>query len=189
MNRTLRAGSSRPANRCRHPGRPLVVVIALLLAASACLSRPVRSEPLSMVGVGLEIPWWERVETVKVSPAAPTGAPKCVWVIPGDVLFDTGSAVIRDEAAVDSLAPQLSGSPVVEVVGHTDSTGSSEVNMKISALRAAAITARLAAAGVPSSRIRNRPLGESVPRADETGPDPVGARALNRRVEIVGACK
>lgn len=68
------------------------------------------------------------------------------------------------------------------VVGHTDSTGSSEYNLALSQRRAASVKGGLAAAGMDAALIRDRGVGETQPVA-ENDTDP--GRAQNRRVVII----
>jgi outer membrane protein OmpA-like peptidoglycan-associated protein len=70
----------------------------------------------------------------------------------------------------------------VDVLAHTDTTGSPQTNQALSDKRAAAVASYLAAHGVSRARIGSRGLGETSPlynpEADET------QRAANRRIEI-----
>jgi outer membrane protein OmpA-like peptidoglycan-associated protein len=74
----------------------------------------------------------------------------------------------------------------VEVIGHTDSRGSDEVNKPLSINRADAVRDYLTARGVASSRISIDGRGESQPVASN---DTAEGRAQNRRVEIFLADK
>ena len=69
----------------------------------------------------------------------------------------------------------------IEIIGHTDSTGSPSVNNPLSEERAQSVRDYLAARGVASSRIQTAGRGEREPVADN-GTD--AGRARNRRVEI-----
>ena len=104
----------------------------------------------------------------------------------GDVLFDVDRAELKPEATAPLalLAGFLREHPdrVVEVEGHTDSTGSSAYNMQLSQARADAVRTALIAAGVNSARIEARGFGETAPVASNA--TSVG-RLQNRRVEII----
>lgn len=105
--------------------------------------------------------------------------------IPNDVSFDVNSALIRPgmHAVLDPFASNLRGDMVtrVNIVGHTDSTGTSALNDPLSVDRAASVRDYLVARGVPTSAIQISGRGEREPVADN-GND--AGRARNRRVEI-----
>ena len=75
----------------------------------------------------------------------------------------------------------------IEIVGHTDSKGTVEYNLRLGQRRADSVASYLTAKGVPASIISTRSMGKSDPVAPNTLPDgrdnPAG-RALNRRVVI-----
>jgi outer membrane protein OmpA-like peptidoglycan-associated protein len=67
-------------------------------------------------------------------------------------------------------------------VGHTDSTGSEQYNMKLSQQRAQAVAQFLTGRGVDSQRVLTWGRGESQPIATN---DTEAGRAENRRVDVV----
>jgi outer membrane protein OmpA-like peptidoglycan-associated protein len=69
----------------------------------------------------------------------------------------------------------------VDVLGHTDSTGSDAYNQALSERRASAVADYLSSRGVQSARLATRGYGESQPKASNL--DAAG-RSANRRVEI-----
>src|SRR3546814_15949092 len=71
---------------------------------------------------------------------------------------------------------------VIHVVGHTDTTGSDEYNMRLSESRANSVASYLSSQGVPSNRIRTEGRGEREPliRTADNVNEP-----RNRRVDIV----
>lgn len=109
----------------------------------------------------------------------------CGFTIQIDVMFDTGSAVIKPEShqALDEAASVLQNVPTMQGVieGHTDSTGSDAFNKKLSERRAAAVSEYLVNKGIDASRIPSVGLGESQPIADNNTTE---GRALNRRVVL-----
>ncbi|HKI86135.1 MAG TPA: OmpA family protein [Thermoanaerobaculia bacterium] len=100
--------------------------------------------------------------------------------------FDTDSARLRPEsrAVLDDVARALAAHPdwKLSIEGHTDSTGTPEHNKKLSELRAAAVSAYLAAHGVAAGRLASVGYGDTRPIADNST---ALGRARNRRVEIV----
>jgi outer membrane protein OmpA-like peptidoglycan-associated protein len=70
---------------------------------------------------------------------------------------------------------------VVEVAGHTDSTGTDAYNQALSERRAGSVASYLQSQGVMAQRIITVGMGESRPIADNSSA--VGRQA-NRRVEI-----
>ncbi|PTW46117.1 OmpA family protein [Rhodovulum kholense] len=109
-----------------------------------------------------------------------------IVTMPQDILFDTDSAAVRSglRADLQTLAYSLNDYPntTVDVIGHTDNTGSASYNQQLSTRRATAVASILTGAGVNSGRIRAYGRGEEQPIASNLSPE---GRAQNRRVEIV----
>ena len=105
--------------------------------------------------------------------------------IPNDVSFDFNSASIKPmmHSVLDPFATNLRGDPVarVDIVGHTDSTGSDAVNNPLSLERAQSVRDYLLSRGVPAAHVRTEGRGEREPVADNSTE---AGRARNRRVEI-----
>jgi outer membrane protein OmpA-like peptidoglycan-associated protein len=106
--------------------------------------------------------------------------------IASDVSFDLGSATLRPDA-LDTYAKianilKTYDKTVIHVVGHTDTSGSSDLNQNLSVNRAASVGSYLAQNGVPQTRIREEGRGEREP-AVRTADGVKEAR--NRRVDIV----
>ena len=103
--------------------------------------------------------------------------------IPSDFSFDTGRAAIKPvmKPVLDEVARNLQTDVRIEVVGHTDSTGSVAVNQPLSVERADAVRSYLAARGVPSQRVSIDGVGAAQPIASN---ETAAGRAMNRRVEI-----
>ena len=105
--------------------------------------------------------------------------------VPGDLSFDTGRADIKPNMRpiLDQFANGLNGQPNTEVriIGHTDSTGSDELNNRLSMERAQATKNYLVSRGVAASQVVVAGRGEHEPVAENTTD---AGRARNRRVEI-----
>lgn len=102
------------------------------------------------------------------------------------VLFDTGKAEVKGDGqvAIDRIASLLKDKTTANVIieGHTDSTGSPQLNQRLSEQRADSVRAGLVSRGVPLARLQTKGLGLSQPVAENATED---GRAQNRRVEIV----
>ena len=103
--------------------------------------------------------------------------------VPADFSFDVGRAVVKPVMVpvLDKLAQGLDATVQVQIIGHTDSSGSDAVNNPLSLDRAEAVRDYLSRHGVPASRIQVEGRGEREPVADN---GTVDGRAQNRRVEI-----
>ena len=108
--------------------------------------------------------------------------------MPQDLLFTTGSAALRPDLTQDikAIANNLQQYPnsQIEVIGHTDNTGSSALNQDLSQRRAVSVAEVLRGAGVPNGRIAAYGRGEDQPLPTASNLTPEG-RAQNRRVEII----
>ena len=105
--------------------------------------------------------------------------------LPDGVTFAVNSDTISPgfQATLDKVANSLVTYPnsLVDVMGHTDSTGSDAYNLDLSKRRANAVKNYLTMRGVSSARIEAIGYGEAYPKASNDTPE---GRALNRRVEI-----
>ena len=106
--------------------------------------------------------------------------------IPASLTFDTNSSVVKPQfdSTLLEIARTVKNSrqTYVDVLGHTDTSGSPQYNQSLSDKRASAVASFLTRHGVARARIASRGLGESAPlyatEADES------QRAAHRRVEI-----
>lgn len=101
------------------------------------------------------------------------------------ILFASGSADI-DPASDEILvlaAQAISAAPGIdiEIVGHTDDTGTQAINQPLSAERAEAVLNRLVELGIESERLSSRGAGSSEPIADNSTDE---GKAANRRIEF-----
>jgi outer membrane protein OmpA-like peptidoglycan-associated protein len=70
---------------------------------------------------------------------------------------------------------------IIEVLGHTDATGSDAYNQGLSEQRAASVRSYLAAQGIDARRVLSQGFGERHPVASN---DSAEGRQSNRRVEL-----
>ena len=105
--------------------------------------------------------------------------------IPSDISFDVGRADIKPNfrTVLDTFANGLANNPTstINIVGHTDSTGSDRINNPLSLNRASAARDYIAARGVASSRFTIDGRGSREPIVAN---DSATNKAKNRRVEI-----
>jgi outer membrane protein OmpA-like peptidoglycan-associated protein len=105
--------------------------------------------------------------------------------IPSDISFDSGRYDIKPNLRpiLDRFATTLNQNPVttVNVIGHTDSSGSDTINQPLSVNRASATRDYLVARGVAVNRISIDGRGAREPVADN---GTAAGRAMNRRIEI-----
>jgi len=113
-------------------------------------------------------------------------------VIPEEISFNLQGAFFAvnsaelKEAATKRLAPVLefaNNQPAInlEIIGHTDSSGSSALNRSLSLARAESVKRFLIENGVAESRLFTKGMGETMPIADNKTP---AGKVRNRRVEI-----
>jgi outer membrane protein OmpA-like peptidoglycan-associated protein len=106
--------------------------------------------------------------------------------IPASLTFDANSSAVKPEfdATLKEIARTVKtrNQGFVDVLAHTDTSGSPQYNLALSQKRASAVATYLAAHGVTKARIASKGYGETAPMVvpDDT-PD---KQATNRRVEI-----
>ncbi len=102
-----------------------------------------------------------------------------------DLYFEVGSAKIKEgsKTNLDKLATILNTFKDVKlgIHGHTDKTGSAELNQKLSTERAASVRDYLQSKGVDASRLSPEGHGPSMPVINEDNEE---AYQYNRRVEF-----
>jgi outer membrane protein OmpA-like peptidoglycan-associated protein len=103
-----------------------------------------------------------------------------------DLLFDVSSSTLDSDgrSTLEDVAAVLGEYPKTAVViqGHTDSTGSEELNQDLSERRAESVRGYLASRGVDPDRMAAVGMGEGYPVASNSSES---GRQLNRRVDIM----
>ena len=154
-----------------------VLLPLVLLAGCSQLMPAAKQEPFPVMEVKAERP--------------PPGPARVVLTasniaIMDKVQFETGKAELLpvSHALLDEVAKMLKDNPQVELIsveGHTDSTGTAEINRKLSQARAESVAKYLSSKGVKAARMEPKGFGPDRPIADnETDP----GREANRRVEF-----
>jgi outer membrane protein OmpA-like peptidoglycan-associated protein len=106
--------------------------------------------------------------------------------IPATFTFDPGSAAVKPQTDATLLeiarTVKTRNQTFVDVLAHTDTSGTPQGNQALSDKRAAAVATYLSGHGVARARIASKGLGESVPLYN---PDVTEQqKAANRRIEI-----
>ncbi len=112
--------------------------------------------------------------------------PRGLVVTLADVLFDTGKSNLKPgtQVSLARVAGIMQSYPglMIQVEGYTDSTGSDDLNQKLSDARASTTAAFLVSQGVAQSNVTSQGYGKSDPVADN---GTATGRAQNRRVNLV----
>ena len=134
-----------------------------------------------------------------VAPAAPVARPAAPPAPPpappapvsekvtfaADAFFDTGKSVLKPDAQAKlaDLVDKTKGVnlEVIIAVGHTDSTGGTALNQKLSIARAEGVKNFLTSKGIENNRVYTEGKGSAQPVADNKTAE---GRAKNRRVEV-----
>ena len=106
--------------------------------------------------------------------------------IPAGLTFEAGSTAIKPQFDATLLevarTVKTRNQTFVDVLAHTDTSGTPQVNQAISDKRAAAVASYLGRHGVARARVASKGLGETAPLYN---PDVTETQqAANRRVEI-----
>jgi outer membrane protein OmpA-like peptidoglycan-associated protein len=150
---------------------------ALVAAGPGCSLITVQQEPFPPLEIRAEPP----------PPAPPRVVLTASSVAIGEkVQFATGSAEILpvSHGLLDEVAKLLTDNPQIELLqveGHTDSTGTAALNRRLSQQRAESVMKYLASKGVAAGRMQAKGFGPDKPIADNASDD---GREKNRRVEF-----
>ena len=102
-----------------------------------------------------------------------------------NIVFNKNSITLtsRAQQVLDDVAAAILGYEdlVVEIAGHTDSSGEAVRNLRLSKDRAAAVRDYLVSQNVPANRLSPIGYGETAPISDN---NTANGRAANRRIEF-----
>jgi OOP family OmpA-OmpF porin len=156
------------------------VFAAILVAGSGCAGlMPAAKQPPFPV--------------MEITATRPPPGPDRVVLTPSNIAildkvqFETAKADLKpvSHALLDEVVQVLKANPQIELVqveGHTDSTGTAELNRKLSRQRAESVVKYLRSKGIEKSRLEAVGFGPDRPIADNAYED---GREANRRVEFV----
>jgi outer membrane protein OmpA-like peptidoglycan-associated protein len=106
--------------------------------------------------------------------------------MPSSVTFDVDRSEVKPQfySVLDDVGRTLGSynQTYVDVLGHTDTTGTNEHNQLLSERRASSVAGYLSSRGVDSARMATRGFGETAPIYSPDDTDV--KKAANRRVEI-----
>ena len=156
---------------------PRWILLLAIVLAPACSLVTVQQEPFPPLQV--------------TAVAPPPKPPRVVLTdsaieIKEKVQFRLGSAELLPESfpLLDEVAQVMLENPQIELLqveGHTDSTGSAGINKKLSKGRAESVRAYLASKGIEKKRLVAKGFGPDRPIADNETPE---GQEANRRVEF-----
>lgn len=102
-----------------------------------------------------------------------------------NIFFATGKSTLNNESfpELNRIAITMTENKTlaIELGGHTDNTGSTEFNLKLSQDRADTVREYLIGKGIEPDRVASKGYGETVPVAKNDTPE---GQQLNRRVEF-----
>jgi OOP family OmpA-OmpF porin len=109
--------------------------------------------------------------------------------LPEPILFETGKATLKPEsdAMLELVKGYLESKTYISTLRievHSDSTGNTQANQKLTEARAAAVFTALVRKGIDCKRLIAVGFGESKPIADNATPE---GKAQNRRTEFINA--
>lgn len=150
---------------------------AVLCAGAGCSLITVKQDPFPPLEVHADRPEAPPARVVLTASSITIG---------DKVQFATGSAEILAVSfgLLDEVAKVLADNTQIELVqieGHTDSTGTAAGNRKLSQQRAESVVKYLATKGVLSMRMKAKGFGPDKPIADNTTDE---GKEKNRRVEF-----
>lgn len=127
----------------------------------------------------------QAAELAKVAETKRTEDGAILTKLKSDILFDSGKSAVKPVAVtnlkeIGNILKQYPENRIM-VVGHTDSTGSEDLNKQLSMQRADSVRTQLVNAGVPGAHIDTTGVGPTMPVADNKT---ATGRAQNRRVEL-----
>jgi len=154
-----------------------VLLAGVLLTAGACSMVTVEQEPFSPLEIQAKKP---------AKPAGRVVLTESSIAITEKVQFDVGKAEILEVSfpLLDEIAAMLRDNPQIEVLqveGHTDSSGSAKKNKKLSQARADSVLKYLVDKGIEKARLVSKGFGPDQPIADNETDE---GREQNRRVEF-----
>jgi len=154
-----------------------ILLGVILIAGAGCSLITVKQDPFPPL----------EIRATRPPPAAPRVVLTASSITIGEkVQFETGSSEILavSHGLLDEVAKMLVDNPQIELLqveGHTDSTGTAAINRKLSQQRAESVMKYLAGKGVVAGRMNAKGFGPDKPIADNATD---AGKDKNRRVEF-----
>lgn len=128
----------------------------------------------------------EALENAKIETVTDNNGLEAIKVtFDSGILFNTNSSTLSaaSKEALSAFAGEMQDLPDTDITvyGHTDNTGTAEVNERISKQRAEAVSKHLQTKGIAATRIITEGKSFNEPVADNATAE---GRAQNRRVEV-----
>ena len=151
---------------------------------AAAASQQATTGPTSSIRYGVPTPMSAIPSDL---PAGDTVPPKSsnetAYTFPGSFTHNNNAMKVNDRGRLNTIVEQLNQSNAsIRIVGHTDSSGSVNGNLRLGWLRAQSVKKLLVHLGVSESRIQVQSAGITQPIASN---DTEEGRATNRRVVIL----
>ena len=153
------------------------LLVALVISASGCSLFTVKQDPFPALDIRANRPP-PGPDRVVLTASSITIADKVQFALGKADILPESFGLLDEVAAVFKDNPQIE---VVQIEGHTDSTGTAAINRKLSQQRAESVLKYLASRGIKTSRMVAKGFGPDRPIADNA--DDAG-REANRRVEF-----
>ncbi|MFA6335605.1 MAG: OmpA family protein [Bacteroidales bacterium] len=128
----------------------------------------------------------EKIEGAKVETVTDANNLKAIKVtFDNGILFETGKSELNSSSrsSLSKFVESLKNTPETDITiyGHTDNTGTRELNERLSIERATSVAGYLNVNGIAMKRITTEGKAYDAPVADNSTP---AGRAQNRRVEV-----
>ncbi|MBS1121378.1 MAG: OmpA/MotB domain protein [Deltaproteobacteria bacterium] len=153
------------------------LILGVMLGATGCSLFTVKEQPFPALEIQAKRP--------------PPGPDRVVLlpstiVISDKVQFELGKADVLpiSHSLLDEVVKVMKDNPQIEQVqieGHTDATGSADINKKLSQQRAESVMKYVTSKGINAKRLVAKGFGPEVPIASN---DDAAGQEMNRRVEF-----
>lgn len=153
------------------------LALGVAVGAAGCSLITVEQEPFSPLQIRAERPLPPPPRVV-LTPSSIQIKDKVQFELGSDKLLEVSFPLLDEVAQVMKDNAQIA---IIQIEGHTDSTGGAARNRELSKLRAESVRQYLIDKGVAKGRMTAKGFGPDNPIADNVSPE---GREANRRVEF-----